>query len=40
MWKDPEVVLEAQKMITESKSMVGIDIRTLKPEELLQVRGA
>jgi len=40
MWEEPEVVLEAQKMITESKSMMGIDIRSLKPEELLQVRGA
>lgn len=39
MWEEPEVVLEAQKMITESKSMMGIDIRSLKPEELLQVRG-
>ena len=38
-WEDPEIVLEAQKMISESKSMMGIDIRTLKPEELLQVRG-
>ncbi len=39
MWYDPDIVLEAQKMISESKSMVGIDIRQLKPEELLQVRG-
>jgi len=38
-WEDPEVVLEAQKMISENKSMMGIDIKTLKPEELLQVRG-
>ncbi|ARM76312.1 pyridoxal 5'-phosphate synthase lyase subunit PdxS [Acidianus manzaensis] len=37
-WEYPEVVLEAQKMITEEKSMMGIDIKTLKPEELLQVR--
>jgi len=38
-WEYPEIVLEAQKMITEEKSMMGIDIKTLKPEELLQVRG-
>ncbi|MEM4618187.1 MAG: pyridoxal 5'-phosphate synthase lyase subunit PdxS, partial [Ignisphaera sp.] len=39
MWYDPEAVAEAQAMIDESKSMMGIDIRQLKPEELLQVRG-
>ena len=39
-WNDPDSVLEAQSMISERKSMVGIDIRQLKPEELLQVRGA
>ncbi len=39
MWRDPDVVLEAQKMISESKSMMGIDIRSLKPEEMLQSRG-
>ncbi|MEM1873079.1 MAG: pyridoxal 5'-phosphate synthase lyase subunit PdxS [Acidilobaceae archaeon] len=38
-WDDPEKVLEAQSMVSETKSMVGIDIRTLKPEELLQTRG-
>ncbi len=38
-WDKPEVVLEAQKMISESKTMMGIDIRQLKPEELMQVRG-
>ena len=38
-WYDPDKVLEAQKMITEKKSMVGIDIKSLKPEELLQERG-
>jgi len=26
-------------MISESKTMMGIDIRQLKPEELMQVRG-
>jgi len=40
MWDDPEAVVEAQRIISESKSMMGIDIRKLKPEELLQVRGA
>lgn len=39
MWYDPEAVLEAQSMVDESKSMMGIDIKQLKPEELLQVRG-
>jgi pyridoxal 5'-phosphate synthase pdxS subunit len=39
LWMDPEAVLEAQAMISERKSMMGIDIRQLKPEELLQVRG-
>jgi pyridoxal 5'-phosphate synthase pdxS subunit len=39
-WDDPEIVLEAQKMISEKKSMMGIDVKTLKPEELLQVRGS
>lgn len=39
MWDDPEVVLEAQSMISEERSMVGIDLRTLRPEELLQTRG-
>ncbi|HID41431.1 MAG TPA: pyridoxal 5'-phosphate synthase lyase subunit PdxS, partial [Pyrodictium sp.] len=39
MWDDPETVVEAQAMISEQKSMMGIDIRKLKPEELLQVRG-
>jgi len=39
LWSEPEAVLEAQSMISERKSMMGIDIRTLKPEELLQVRG-
>jgi len=38
-WEYPEIVLEAQKMINEQKSMMGIDIKSLKPEELLQVRG-
>jgi pyridoxal 5'-phosphate synthase pdxS subunit len=39
MWDDPEVVLEAQAMISEEKSMVGLDLRSIKPEELMQVRG-
>ncbi|WP_131160603.1 pyridoxal 5'-phosphate synthase lyase subunit PdxS [Aeropyrum pernix] len=40
MWDDPEAVAEAQRMVSEAKSMMGIDIRKLSPEELLQVRGA
>ena len=39
MWDDPEAVAEAQEMISEQKSMMGIDVRTLRPEELLQARG-
>ncbi|MEM0464041.1 pyridoxal 5'-phosphate synthase lyase subunit PdxS [Pyrobaculum sp.] len=38
-WDDPEAVVEAQKMVSERAAMVGIDIKTLKPEELLQTRG-
>jgi pyridoxal 5'-phosphate synthase pdxS subunit len=38
-WDDPERVVEAQRMVSERKAMMGIDIRTLKPEELLQIRG-
>jgi Pyridoxine biosynthesis enzyme len=38
-WDDPDTVLEAQKMISEQKSMIGIDIKQLKVEDLLQVRG-
>jgi pyridoxal 5'-phosphate synthase pdxS subunit len=29
-WDDPEIVAEAQKMIDERKSMVGMDIASLK----------
>ncbi len=39
LWDDPAAVAEAQEMISEQKSMMGIDIRSLRPEELLQVRG-
>lgn len=38
-YDDPETVVEAQKMVSERAAMVGIDIRTLKPEQLMQVRG-
>ncbi|AFA40263.1 Pyridoxine biosynthesis lyase pdxS [Pyrobaculum oguniense TE7] len=38
-WDDPEAVVEAQKMVSERAAMVGIDLKTLKPEELLQTRG-
>ncbi|MGB9706313.1 MAG: pyridoxal 5'-phosphate synthase lyase subunit PdxS, partial [Pyrobaculum sp.] len=38
-WDDPETVVEAQKMVSEKSAMLGIDVRTLKPEELLQTRG-
>jgi pyridoxal 5'-phosphate synthase pdxS subunit len=38
-YDDPETVVEAQKMVSEKASMLGLDIRTLKPEQLMQVRG-
>jgi len=38
-YDDPEVVVEAQKMVAEKQAMMGIDIRALKPEQLMQVRG-
>ena len=38
-WDDPEAVAEACKMVVEKKSMPGVDIKTLKPEELMQTRG-
>lgn len=38
-YDDPEVVVEAQKMVSEKASMLGIDLRALKPEQLMQVRG-
>jgi len=38
-WDDAEMVAEASRMVSEKKSMVGLDIKTLKPEELLQTRG-
>ncbi|WP_243680938.1 pyridoxal 5'-phosphate synthase lyase subunit PdxS [Vulcanisaeta souniana] len=38
-WDDPETVVEAQRMVSEGASMMGIDIRSLRSEELLQVRG-
>jgi len=38
-WDDPEIVVEACRIVSEKKAMMGIDIKTLKPEELLQVRG-
>ncbi len=38
-YDDPETVVEAQRMVSEKQAMIGIDIRTLKPEQLMQVRG-
>jgi pyridoxal 5'-phosphate synthase pdxS subunit len=38
-YDDPEVVVEAQRMVSEKAAMMGIDVRTLKPEQLMQVRG-
>ncbi|MCS7111817.1 MAG: pyridoxal 5'-phosphate synthase lyase subunit PdxS, partial [Ignisphaera sp.] len=34
-----ETVAEAQRMVSERSAMPGIDVKTLKPEELMQVRG-
>jgi len=38
-YDDPETVVEAQKMVSEKSAMLGIDVRQLKPEQLMQVRG-
>ncbi|MEM1601104.1 MAG: pyridoxal 5'-phosphate synthase lyase subunit PdxS [Sulfolobales archaeon] len=38
-YDDPETVAEAQKMTSEKSAMMGIDIRGLKPEQLMQTRG-
>lgn len=38
-WDDPEIVVEAQRMVSEKSAMMGIDVKSLRPEELLQVRG-
>ncbi len=38
-WDDPETVVEAQRMTSEKSAMLGVDIRTLKPEEMMQTRG-
>ena len=38
-YDEPETVVEAQKMVSEKNAMMGIDIRVLKPEQLMQVRG-
>jgi pyridoxal 5'-phosphate synthase pdxS subunit len=36
-WDRPEIVAEAQKMIDESKSMMGMDVKSL--ELRMQERG-
>lgn len=38
-WDDVETVAEACRMCSEVKSMRGIDVRVLKPEQLMQLRG-
>jgi len=38
-YDDPETVVEAQRIVSEKAAMLGIDIRALKPEQLMQVRG-
>jgi len=38
-YDDPETVVEAQKMVSEKNAMLGIDIKSLKPEQLMQIRG-
>ncbi len=40
-FNDPEVVLEASRRIPkESEAMSGLDLRTLRPDQLLAVRGS
>ncbi|MEM3366613.1 MAG: pyridoxal 5'-phosphate synthase lyase subunit PdxS [Candidatus Methanomethyliaceae archaeon] len=38
-WDDPQSVLEAQRMVMEGLALPGLDIKNLKPEDLLQIRG-
>jgi pyridoxal 5'-phosphate synthase pdxS subunit len=38
-WDDPEIVVESQRMVSERSAMMGMDVKSLRPEELLQVRG-
>lgn len=38
-YDDPEAVVEAQRLVSEKASMLGIDVRLLKPEQLMQIRG-
>ncbi|MEM0021231.1 MAG: pyridoxal 5'-phosphate synthase lyase subunit PdxS [Fervidicoccaceae archaeon] len=38
-WDDPEAVAEAQSMVSERGALEGIDLKQLRPEELMQVRG-
>ncbi|MEM2755367.1 MAG: pyridoxal 5'-phosphate synthase lyase subunit PdxS, partial [Candidatus Methanomethylicia archaeon] len=38
-WDDVEIVAEACRICSEVKSMRGIDIRALKSEQLMQLRG-
>lgn len=38
-WDDVEIVAEACRMCSEVKSMRGIDIKALKSEQLMQLRG-
>jgi pyridoxal 5'-phosphate synthase pdxS subunit len=38
-YDDPEAVVEAQEMVSEKASMLGMDVRALRPEQLMQVRG-
>ena len=38
-YDNPETVVEAQKMVSEKNAMLGIDIKSLKPEQLMQIRG-
>ena len=38
-WNDPKTVAEVSKMISEKKSMTGVDIKSLRPDQLMQTRG-
>ncbi len=39
-WDDPEIVLKAQKMVSEDKAMGGIDMETKPSSERWEIRGS
>jgi pyridoxal 5'-phosphate synthase pdxS subunit len=38
-WDDPKTVAEVSKWTSEKKSMAGLDIKKLSPDQLMQMRG-